>query len=180
MQLRTERLLLREFVGGDWPAAHECGSDLQVVRFMPWGPNTEEDTRAFIARNLAAQHESPRSAYEMAVTLLDGGRLIGACGLHPRGDASRSGWIGYCSNRPFWGRGYATEAARALVGFGFRELGLHRIWATCDPDNTASARVLGKLGMQRQGRLREDTDVRGRWRDSFLYGILEQEWQAPA
>ena len=178
MQLRTERLLLREFVEGDWPAVQEYACDPQVVRFMSWGPNTEDDTRAFVARALAGQREEPRRAYEMAVTLLDDGRLIGGCGLHLGNPANRSAMLGYCYARAFWGNGYATEAARALVDFGFRELALHRIWATCDPDNAASARVLEKFGMQREGRLREDTNVRGRWRDSFVYGVLEQERDA--
>ncbi len=177
MELRTERLLLRDFVEADWPAVHEYARDLLVVRFMPWGPNEEEDTRAFVARAVASACEEPRRAYELAVTLLDGGRLIGACGLHHSNPAGRSGWIGYCYARAFWGHGYATEAARAVVGFGFRELSLHRVWATCDPDNRASARVLEKVGMQREGRLREDTNIRGRWRDSLVYGVLEGEWQ---
>jgi ribosomal-protein-alanine N-acetyltransferase len=180
MELKTDRLLLREFVESDWPAVHEYGSDPQVVRFMSWGPNTEDDTRAFVARALAAQSEGPRRDYHAAVTLLDGGRLIGACGLHLGNPANRAAMLGYCYARAFWGKGYATEAARALVGFGFRELSLHRVWATCDPQNTASAHVLEKLGMQREGRLREDTNVRGRWRDSLVYGVLEGEWGSRA
>ncbi len=178
MELRTERLLLREFVDSDWTAVHEYGSDLQVVRFMPWGPNTEEGTRAFVARAVASARQEPRSAYELAVTLLDGGRLVGACGLHHSNPANRSAWIGYCFNRAFWGHGYASEAARALVDFGFRELSLHRVCATCDSDNVASAHVLEKLCMQPEGRLREDTNVRGRWRDSLVYGVLEGEWRS--
>jgi len=72
---------------------------------------------------------------------------------------------------------YATEAARALLTFGFGQLRLHRIFATCDPANTASARVLEKIGMQREGLLREHEWVKGRWRDSFLYAILDHEWK---
>lgn len=178
MELRTERLLLREFVEEDWRAVHEYGSDPEVVRFMPWGPNTEDDTRAFVARALAAQSEEPRRNYYAAVTLLAGGWLIGACSLHLGSPANRSAWIGYCYARAFWGCGYATEAARALVSFGFRELGLHRIWASCDVENAASARVMEKLGMQREGRLRQDMNIRCRWRDSFIYAVLEGGWES--
>ncbi len=80
-------------------------------------------------------------------------------------------------SRGFWEKGYATEASRALMDFGFAELGLHRIFATCDPANTASAHVLEKLGMKREGRLREHKWSKGKWRDSFLYAMLEQEWK---
>jgi ribosomal-protein-alanine N-acetyltransferase len=177
MELRTERLLLREFVEDDWPAVHEYGSDPEVVRFMPWGPNTEDDTRAFVARALAAQREEPRREYHAAATLLDGGRLIGACSLHLGNPLHRSAMLGYCYARASWGHGYATEAARALVGFGFRELGLHRVWASCDAENIASARVMEKIGMTREGRLRQDANLHGRWRDSYVYGVLEGEWE---
>jgi hypothetical protein len=75
----------------------------------------------------------------------------------------------------FWGKGYATETANALVDFGFDKLNLHRVFATCDPANTASAHVLEKIGMKREGRMREHMWARGKWRDSLLYAILEHE-----
>ena len=87
------------------------------------------------------------------------------------------GWIGYSLNRKFWGQGYATEAAEALVKFGFGQLNLHRIFATCDPFNVASARVLEKAGMQREGHFRQHKWVKGKWRDSLLYAILDCEWR---
>ena len=93
---------------------------------------------------------------------------------------NRGAWIGYCFNRRYWGRGYATEAARAVVDFGFASLGLHRIFATCAPENTASARVLEKLGMRREGHMARHKWVRGRGRDSCLYAVLEDEWRRRA
>jgi RimJ/RimL family protein N-acetyltransferase len=90
---------------------------------------------------------------------------------------NREGWIGYCLNRDFWGKGYGTEVARALITFGFEQLNLHRIYATCDPQNTASAHVLEKAGMQREGHLRERKWVKGRWRDFLLYAVLDREWK---
>jgi ribosomal-protein-alanine N-acetyltransferase len=176
VSLPTERLLLRDFAAEDAPAVHEYGSDPRVVEYLPWGPNTEEQTREFIARQITAQRQEPRLGYDLAVTLKAGGRLIGGCGLHVTAGKGGSGWIGYCLARRFWGEGYATEAARALVGFGFGNLGLHRIFATCDVRNVASAHVLEKVGMEREGRLREDRYARGQWRDSYVYGILEREW----
>lgn len=90
---------------------------------------------------------------------------------------NREGWLGFCLNRHFWGKGYGTETANALLRFGFQQLDLHRIYATCDPSNNASAHVLEKIGMQREGHLREHKWAKGRWRDSLLYAILESEWK---
>jgi RimJ/RimL family protein N-acetyltransferase len=87
--------------------------------------------------------------------------------------------IGYCFNKTYWGKGYATEAVRALLEFGFNRLTLHRISANCDPSNVASNRVLMKAGMKLEGRLRENLRVKGRWRDTMVYGILEREYDSP-
>ena len=180
--LTTERLILRTFVEDDWRAVHEYASDPEVVRCMPWGPNTEEVTREFVRRATTAATEQPRLKYDFAVTLRDSGRLIGACGIYLRLDRHQA-HIGYVLNRAFWGKGCATEAARALADFGFGELKLHRIFATCDVANPASAHVLEKLAMRREGLMRQDVWEKGRWRDSLLYAVLEDEWQpgeAPA
>ncbi len=176
LTLDTERLLLRDFRRRDWKAVHVYASDPEVVKFMPWGPNTEEGTKAFIERVIKFQEESPRQHFELAAVLKEDGALIGGCGLNVTSEADKTGCIGYCYNRRYWGRGLATEAAEALLCHGFGELGLHRIWATCDTQNLPSARVLEKSGMTLEGCLRESALVRGRWRDSFLYAILEGEW----
>jgi ribosomal-protein-alanine N-acetyltransferase len=168
----TERLLLREFVRSDWRAVHQYASDPEVVRYLTWGPNTEKETRAFIRSILRARRRGGRAGYDLAVVLRSEDRLIGGCAIHP------ATWIGYVFNRACWGRGYATEAARALLALGFDGLGLHRVTATCDPQNLASARVLEKSGMQLEGRLREHVWQRDRWRDSLLYAILEDDWRA--
>lgn len=90
---------------------------------------------------------------------------------------NHEGWSGYCLNRNFWGKGYATETAKVLLRFGFDQLNLHRIFATCDPANIASAHVLEKIGMQLEGHLREHKWAKGKWCDSLLYAILDYEWK---
>jgi RimJ/RimL family protein N-acetyltransferase len=109
--------------------------------------------------------------------LKDTGKLIGGCGINVSNPENREGWLGYCLNRNFWGKGYATETARGLIKFGFEKLDLHRLFATCDPENLASAHVLEKSGMKREAHLREHKWSKGKWRDSYLYAILEQEWK---
>ena len=173
--LTTERLTLRDFRRKDWKAVHAYAADLEVVRFMPWGPNTEKDTKEFLVRALVGQIEDPRTKFEFAITVTLGDRLIGGCGIRVSSPADRGADMGYCLHRDFWGHGFATEAARALVGFGFEQLGMHRIFATCDTENVTSARILEKIGMQREAHLREDTLLRGKWRDSYLYAVLEDD-----
>ena len=90
----------------------------------------------------------------------------------------RGGDVGYGLRADRWGRGLTTEAVRMLIGFGFEQLELHRIAAVCDPGNVGSRRVMEKVGMQAEGRLREDMLSQGRWRDSLAYAILEDEWRA--
>jgi RimJ/RimL family protein N-acetyltransferase len=174
--IETDRLLLRDFVEEDWRAVHEYGSDPEVVRYLPWGPNTEEDSRDFIGRAIAIQNEDPRRRFEIGIVLKEEGRLIGGCGIRENNATLREGNIGYVLNRIYWGRGIATEAARAIVRFGFETLNLHRIFATCFPENKASERVLQKCGMSLEGRLRENLMMRGEWRDSLLYAIIDHEW----
>jgi RimJ/RimL family protein N-acetyltransferase len=176
MPIETERLLLRDFVEEDWRAVHEYGSDPEVVRYLPWGPNTEGDSRDFISRSIAIQSESPRRRFEIGIVLKEEGRLIGGCGIRENNPTLMEGNMGYVLNKDYWGRGIATEAARALVRFGFETLNLHRIFATCFPENKASERVLQKCGMSLEGRLRENLLMRGEWRDSLLYAILDREW----
>jgi RimJ/RimL family protein N-acetyltransferase len=174
--LRLDRLRLRDWREADWPQAHAYASDPEVVRYMDWGPNTEEETRAFIRSAMQVAQASPRTNHDLAVTLLGTGEVIGGCRIWIEAAEHREASIGYSLARPHWGRGYATELAGGLLRFGFETLGMHRIWAIVEPENVASARVLEKLGLQREGRLRDHRYAKGRWRDSVLYAILEPEW----
>lgn len=176
LPLRTRRLLLRDFVEHDWHAVHEYDADPQVVHFMTWGPNSAQDTRDFVGRNIAASRATPRTGYELAVVEQATDRLVGGAGLTLT-PAHHKGFLGYCFHRDVWGQGYATEAAAELLRFGFEDLDLQRITSTCDVENHASARVLEKIGMQREGVLRHDALLRdGSWRDHHVLGVLRDEW----
>lgn len=172
--------MLREVREEDWEAFHRYASDPEVCRFMAWGPNTEEETRAHVRRCIEARKAQPRRGFSLAVTLKDTDEVVGGCRLTVSDPEHREGWLGYCFNREHWGKGCATEAAGLLVAFGFGTLGLHRIFATCDPENGASARVLEKTGMRFEGRLRGHRWVKGRWRDSLLYAVLEGDVHSTA
>jgi len=173
--LKGERLILREFATADFDSVHAYAVDEAVVRYMEWGPNTEDATREFLVRALSFKEEAPRVTYEMAVTEAATGKLIGGFGLHTSG---LQAMLGHCISRAAWGQGYATEAARLLVSHGFGSLGVHRVWARCDSENIASLRVLEKLGMRREGLAKHDCQIRGIWRSTFSYAVLEEEWNA--
>lgn len=172
--ITTDRLTLRELRLTDFDAVHAYASDPEVSRYMNWGPNTEDETRTFIQRALAQQQCRDRAIYQLAICLR-AGELIGGCGLYVTDQQARQGFIGYVLHRAHWGNGYATECARALLSHGFGALGLHRIWTDCDTENRASAHVLEKVGMRREGELVDCKLIDGVWRNSYVYAILAHE-----
>jgi RimJ/RimL family protein N-acetyltransferase len=176
MILETERLILRDFVAEDWAAILAYQADPRYLRYYAWTERAEEDVRAFLQMFLNQQQARPRIKFQLAVTLRESGRLIGNCGIRKDSPAAHQADIGYELAPDHWGQGYATEAARAIVAFGFEDLKLHRIWADCVAENTGSARVLEKLGMRLEGRLRENEWYKGRWWDTLIYGLLVTEW----
>ncbi|HEU4792335.1 MAG TPA: GNAT family protein, partial [Nitrolancea sp.] len=146
------------------------------------------DSREFIGTFIAWCQEQPRTKFQFAIVLLAEERLIGTCGIRlartvgPHNDrfSAREADIGYELDSRFWGHGYATEAVRALLAFGFEQLGLHRIWAHCLAENVASIRLLERIGMRREGHLRENEWQQGHWHDTLIYAMLAQEWEGQA
>ncbi len=176
MRLTTERLILRDFVEADWPALHAVESRPEVARYQGFSPRTEEESRAYVMGSIVSARERPRQTYDLAVVLTSEAELIGRVGLSVTDAEIGEAVLWYTLHPDRWGQGYMTEAARGLIGFGFGELWLHRIWADCDPANIASWRVLEKLGMRREGHLVENARIKGEWVDSYIYAILEREW----
>ena len=177
MQLSTERLLLRELNHSDVDDIQEYATDPKVIKYLTFGPNTEEETHSFVDFCIVHQKEPKRRNYELGITLPSENKLIGGCGIRVTDSGNSIANIGYCLNRNFWGKGYATEAANGLLGFGFEELNLHRIYAIFDPENVASKRVLEKIGMTYEGHLRQNVIIHGEHRDSLMYAILRHEWR---
>lgn len=175
--LTTPRLLLRPYREMDFASAHAYGAIPEVSQYMDWGPNTKEDTQGFFERCVAASENPQEKGHFFAVTLRSDGRMIGGCDLgsaHPEGTSD----MGYCLHPDFWGQGYGTEAANAVLGLAFDTLGLHRVTATCDPDNVGSWRAMEKIGMRREGHERDAAWFKGRWHDWLRYAMLDREWRA--
>lgn len=178
--IESERLLLREFRAEDQAAVHAYASDPEVTRFTDWGPNSLDQTRTFLEACLANQERWPRESIPLAIELKAEGRLIGGTGFAKIDFETPTATFGYVLHRASWGQGLATEASRALLDFGFQILSLHRVIALCDVRNSASIRVLEKLGMRREGHFRKDAKKAGEWRDTYLYAALKEEWMARA
>jgi RimJ/RimL family protein N-acetyltransferase len=130
--IETKRLVLREFDKGDFLSVHSYASDPEVSKYQPWGPNSEADTKTFLEESIKYQLDNPRYSYEIAVVRKEDKKLIGACSIYVSSPKNREGGIGYCYNQEYWGNGYASEAAEAIIEFGFEYLKFHRgiVWIT--------------------------------------------------
>lgn len=169
MILETARLRIRPLEPDDWRPLHAYLSDPSVRFFVPEWPETEEQTKEFVRGNV----ENPR---QFAVVLRDDGRLIGHVGFW-KWFGQQTYEIGWAIAPAHQGSGYATEAARATLAHGFETLGLHRVIATCNPENAASVRVMEKLGMRREAHFRKAFQAPGgEWWDEYFYALLEEEW----
>lgn len=177
--ITTDRLILRDFRLTDWLAVHEFCSDPEVMRFMLAGePWTEARSRAYVEEAIAGAERHPRRNFWLAIVQRSDDRVIGSCRLSLLDEISREADVGYGLHRAFWKRGYGTEALSGLLRLGFGELGLHRISAVVVAANTASVRTLERVGMCREGQLREKYWLEGKWWDAYLYALLEHEWRA--
>ncbi|MEU5400722.1 GNAT family protein [Streptomyces sp. NPDC005963] len=165
---------MRDLVVGDCPAVHAFASLPEACRYQAWGPNTEKQTRDFVQGAVAARAQSPQTRFVYGACL--DGELVGIGELKVRSLAHRQGEISYLVHPRVWGRGVGTAIGWELLGRGFELTGLHRIYATCDPRNLASARLLAKLGMIHEGRHRHTARIRDGWRDSDVFSILDEEW----
>jgi RimJ/RimL family protein N-acetyltransferase len=177
MQLHTPRLLLREFVADDWPAVLAYHNDPLYLRFYHQTEETEAGAKDFVQMFLGQQVEQPRHKFQLAMVLKSTDELIGNCGIRVNDPKQGEANIGYELSSAHWGHGYATEAARAIINFGFEELNLHRVWSWCVAENIGSYRVMEKIGMKFEGRLRQREFIKGEWHDHLVYAILRDEWK---
>jgi len=166
---------LRTLEWGDIDAVHALVSRMDVVRHMLLPLCSREESEKFLRESLADPPSSPWRSIVRAISDCPSGNPVGLCGVAILRGAEE-GEIWYLVDPQFWGRGIATEGARQLLDLGFGELALHRIWATCLPENPASARVLEKVGMRKEGFLVKNLKIHGVWKSSYLYATLAEEW----
>ena len=174
--LHTTRLRLRPFAEADADALFALHGNAQVLRYWdspPWSERARADRFIAACRQMAEEGSGARLAMDRA----SDGAFVGWCGLTRWNPVYRSASLGYVLDDAAWGHGYATEAADAVLQWAFDTLDLNRVQAETDTRNTASARVLEKLGFRREGTLREDCVVNGDVSDSWVYGLIRREWR---
>jgi [ribosomal protein S5]-alanine N-acetyltransferase len=170
-------LLIREFTPGDREALLGFARDPAQLQHMLFSLATEKEIDGFLAFVQAEARKDDRLEWHLALEEKGRGGCIGSVALMIEKQAPSSAELGYWFRRSAWGRGYATEASRFMLHLGFRALGLHRIWGKCHERNPASARVMEKIGMSREGQLREHVWLRDHYRTSLLFSMLEGEFK---
>lgn len=174
--LETPRLLLRKMRLDDAAEMFEYASDPQVSQYTTWTTHqTLEDSKKFL-HSVVARYET-EDALDWGIVCKVNQKFIGSCGIIIQSEVDRRAEIGYALSRAYWGQGYITEAAQALLKFGFISLNLNRIEALCKVENLASARVMEKIGMTFEGVLRQQMWIKGEFWDFKIYSILRKEYE---
>ncbi len=176
--IETERLTLRPFDSGDLDIVMALYGDEEIMEHMPYPVMDREMAQQQLDRNLAGWESVPQIHYEMAVVRKDTNEKIGRAEI-TRNYADDAAMIGWMLIRSAWGQGLATEIAGALLDYCFHELRVHRVFALCHPDNTASWKVMEKCGMRREAHYvqrRLYTKAEGdRWEDELEYAAVSTE-----
>ncbi|WP_245870815.1 GNAT family N-acetyltransferase [Asanoa hainanensis] len=177
--VRTERLLLRPLTAADTDALLAYRSLPDVCRYVPFEPMSRE----VIADRLAGMWSltsltDEGQALTLGAELAETGELVGDVVLFLHSRTHRSGELGYMINPQFEGKGYATEASRAMLRLAFEDLGLHRVIGRIDERNEPSAKVLRRLGLRQEARLVQNEWFKGEWSTELDFAMLADEWRA--
>jgi len=177
--ISTSRLALRPYDPGDLAFLHSMFGREDVCRFLPWTPMDIYQAQAKLEQRVRQVHiETDGDPLVLIAEESDNGRPIGEFMLRLKSLESRQGEVGWSLHPDAQGRGFATEGARAMLRFGFDNLGLHRIVAGCDTRNAASLRVMDRLGMRREAAFVENEYSKGEWVSEIVCAMLESEWRA--
>nr|WP_319272717.1 GNAT family protein [uncultured Draconibacterium sp.] len=177
MQLNTQRLILRPIEAKDKQAILDYRSDAEANKYQGWIPKSLDDVETFLGK-LAAEFNVPDTWFQLAVVDKNTNKLIGDIGIHFIDEHQVE--LGYTIAKQYWGLGFATEAAKAIIEYLFCELKKHRITASVDKENIASFAVLEKLGFRKEAHFKESLLINGQWVDDVIYALLAKEWKVNA
>lgn len=172
--LRTKRLSLRPMHPIDAEDMFSYAQREDVTRFLLWSPHPSVSYTRDYLRYIQSRY-ALGDFYDWAIIELESRRMIGTCGFTHINTDNNSGEIGYVLNPDFWGRGYAVEAARCVMEFGYRELDLHRIEARFMKGNEQSLRVMEKLGMEFEGYHVDEIFVKGSYRTVGICAAVRRD-----
>lgn len=175
--IRTARLELRPFADADLSDLHAYCSLPEVARYLYWEPLSLPESRERLRQLKTMDELSGEGSSLVLAAALPGGGVIGQASLVWRSRWHRQGELGFVFHPGFQGRGYAGEAARAMLELGFSQLELHRVYARCDVRNRPSWRLMQRLGMRREAHFVHRERFKGEWAEEFVYALLEDEWR---
>jgi RimJ/RimL family protein N-acetyltransferase len=177
--IETERLLLRPLVEEDFETVFSYESHPDVVRWLYWDVRSEDEVRERLRKKIGSSTiEREGDALFLAAVDRSSRQMVGDCMLEYVSEEHRTAELGYIIHPDHQGRGYATEAGRAMLRIAFEDLTLHRVIGRTEARNIGSARVLEKLGMRLEAHLVENEWVKGEWQSELDYAILDREWYA--
>jgi len=173
-RLESPRLILRALSLDDADDIFAYASDSEVTRYTIFERHLSLDTTIEWLRSVLGMYRDGHPG-PWGMELRNGDRLIGACGFRNWDAQHRRAEMGYTVTRTFWNQGYASEAVRALIAFGFEHMNLNRIEAHAVPINVGSTRVMEKAGMKFEGVLRQSEFFKGAYQDLAIYSILRSD-----
>lgn len=176
MNIETPELMLEELSYKDLKQVHELHSYPEVDKFSTIGiPKSLDETNEIIQVPILDQYNSTRKNFAWKIVLKSSTEFIGVAELIREVNQFRKGVISFNLVPENWNNGYATNAVKAVVNFGFEALLLHRIEAVCAIENMGAIRVLEKSGFSKEGILKQNLPIRNQWMDSFLYALISKE-----
>ncbi|RPI87772.1 MAG: N-acetyltransferase [Chloroflexi bacterium] len=175
--LETSRLILRSFEEKDTQPFSEYRSDPEIAKYQGWNiPFTIMQAVDFVNEMKLVTPGEPGHWYQIAIELKTHNQMIGDCAFHRSAEDPAQAEIGFTLAHDFQGKGFGTEAVSRLLKYLFVDLDLHRVKAGCDPNNTASKKLLEKVGMRHEGRFIESYWLKGEWVSEDWYALLKREW----
>jgi len=176
MQLKSKRLILRPIQLSDAGAFFAYRSDAETNKFQGWIPKTLDEAEAFIAKSATTINE-PGTWFQLVLIEHTSGEVIGDVGIHFIDTDGHQVELGCTLGKAHHGNGYATEALQAVIDYLFKKLNKHRIIASIDPGNTASIKMVERMGFRKEAHFKESLLINGNWVDDVVYALLQKEWK---
>jgi len=177
IHLESDRITLRPLLLKDAADVFSYRSDYQIMLFQRWKPETLADVEEFLKKRIVSEPDQPDTWFQLAICRKDPYELIGDCGLHFPKHESGQVEVGITLKRDHQGFGYATETMRLVFDYVFGDLKKHRVFASVDPNNHASIRLLERMKMRKEAHFVASIWIKDHWADDVIYAILAEEWK---